>query len=89
MGSIDKLASLYLGPNPTSGLLSLQLQLHSAEDIRIELRTLTGQQVLPTFVAQTTELNHDFDLGQLPNGVYLMRIVAGPDELTKRVVVAR
>lgn len=89
VGSIDKLASLYLGPNPTSGLLSLQLQLHSAEDIRIELRTLTGQQVLPPFMAQTAELNHDFDLGQLPNGVYLMRIVAGPDELTKRVVVAR
>ena len=89
VGDIDDLESLTLSPNPTKGMLNFQMELNKQEEVRVEVRNLTGQLVQQMYFGNTSRVSHDFDLNTLSEGVYLMRIVAGSDETTRRVMVVR
>jgi len=89
VGEIEALTSLYLGPNPTSGHIDLQLELDSPEEIRLEVRNITGQLLDQSYFGKRANLNHEFNFSHMADGVYFVRIVAGADELTKRVILAK
>jgi hypothetical protein len=89
VGEIDNLEALRLSPNPTNGLLNFQMELNKQEEVRVEVRNLTGQLVQQMYFGHTAKIAHDFDLNTLAEGVYLMRIIAGSDETTRRVMVVR
>ncbi|MCG8330796.1 MAG: T9SS type A sorting domain-containing protein [Chitinophagales bacterium] len=89
VGDIEKLESLYLGPNPTSGALNLQLQLDSPDEVRVEVRNVTGQVINQNYFGTQSNVAHEFDFAQLAEGVYFVRIVVGQDEITKRVILTK
>ena len=86
VGEISGLESLYLGPNPGQGLFNLRLSLNSPKDVRVEVLSLTGQKMLVQRENQTATLNRTLDLSGQPDGVYLLRLTVGEDELTKRII---
>ncbi len=72
---------LWLGPNPTSGMLHLSVPIEIGE-VRLSLYTLQGQQV-----AQTTFVGvYDWDLTALPAGVYLLKAEAASSHILLRLV---
>ncbi|HMQ46977.1 MAG TPA: T9SS type A sorting domain-containing protein [Saprospiraceae bacterium] len=89
VGQIDNLASMFLGPNPSQGNLMLKLALNSPEAIQVEVRNLVGQQMELIQADKTSVFQYEFNLNNYADGVYLIRIVVGQDEITKRVVVSK
>ena len=88
-GQVEGLESFYLGPNPGKGVLNLRLSLDSPKDIRLEVLSLTGQIVVQRREGLTAVLDRQLDLSAQPDGVYLLRLVIGGDEVSRRIILSR
>lgn len=80
---------LSIAPNPTSGQLSVEWQQYSVQPVTIRLYNLTGQQVL--LVEEKAPRNpgiqvQQLDLGELPDGLYLMQMQLGTEVYQSRVL---
>ncbi len=89
VGEIKTLDALYLGPNPTSNAITLRLNLNAPSDLRVEIRNVSGQLIDRISLTQRTNFEHNFDLSQVADGMYFVRIIADNDELTKRIIVSK
>lgn len=76
LGIAEQTAELTLFPNPTDGWLNIQS--NNAAPLQVEVRTLTGQQLL-----STNEPN--VDLTALASGVYFVRVKQGVTDQLFRV----
>jgi len=81
-----------LYPNPTDGLLNVRFADGETDGLRMMLYDTDGRLVLESSGARQPQLpsvagaTQQFDLSQLPSGVYLFRLVAGEQQYTGRVV---
>ena len=84
----QELASLIsISPNPTTGSLIVRLpEFPGYPQVDILMKDVTGQMVL---LSQNVPQVEKLELGDLPNGVYLLSIVAGDSVETRRVVVSK
>lgn len=73
--------SLY--PNPTGGKVTIEMSEAMTNDINAMLTTVTGS-VIDNCRIQG--LQHDFDLTGQPAGVYLLRLAAGNETRTWKIV---
>lgn len=75
-------------PNPARDALELQYTLSSAGQVRLDVFNAGGQQVLPTRATLATPGTRQWtlDLGQLPPGVYQLRL-ATPEGVARKGVV--
>jgi hypothetical protein len=89
VGVIEGLNSLYLGPNPTNGLLNVQLELEQPQLLRLEVMNTQGQLVERLQLGQSSMLNQKLDFSNRADGLYFIRIIAGDAEMTRRVVVTK
>ena len=72
---VDGLESFYIAPNPTKGLLRIQLKLANSRKMDYSLFDLNGKRVLfNTPVNVNGNVNRTIDMTSLPNGVYILRI---------------
>jgi hypothetical protein len=72
-------------PNPTSGLFTLELGNLPTEEVTVQIFDLKG--TLVSTRALFGENAAQFDLGGLSSGIYFVRIVAGDQIATQRVVL--
>ena len=80
-------------PNPASGSLRIPFTLREEGEIGLEVFDAVGRRVLEqsSRVTYRTELLNDvrLDVSSLPPGVYVVRLTAGEDRATRRIVVVR
>ncbi|MEM6286055.1 MAG: T9SS type A sorting domain-containing protein [Bacteroidota bacterium] len=78
-------------PNPTAGALAVAFELEAPGDVRVAAYDLLGRRVATladgAFAAGPHRL--DADLGAMPAGVYLVRLVADGAVATTRLTVVR
>lgn len=83
---IEGLTQLALQPNPTSGLTTLFLEFDQATDVQIELVSLLGQTLWATDAGRGTRFAAPLDLAAFPDGLYLLRVSANGQAVTRKVV---
>ncbi len=72
-------------PNPTTGIFTLELLKPAINSpVRVELFSMQGMLVARNELINMTR--HAFDLGNKPSGLYIIRVVAGSEEKTARIV---
>ncbi len=76
-----------ISPNPTSGLLHVDLQLPTQSDIKIDFYDVMGRLILEGAKLKVQNGSLVFDLGRFAEGVYLMKFLVDGEYLVKRVVV--
>ncbi|MCU0473380.1 MAG: T9SS type A sorting domain-containing protein [Bacteroidales bacterium] len=77
---MDALDGLIIYPNPASGRATIEYNLHERSDIQIDIFSTLGGKVktLPISEPPQTGLNRQiFDISDLKNGIYFVRISAG------------
>lgn len=78
-----------LSPNPTDGQMTVQLALENTTQAQISVTDLTGQllhfRTFDSIQKETIQL----DLGDYPNGTYLVRLATEEGARTSKVVVQR
>lgn len=81
------LTSVTVTPNPTSGVLRLQVELGSAQRLSYTVVDLLGATVAgDSFGARSRGLSETIDLSALPQGLYFLHVRAGVEEVVERVV---
>ena len=72
-------------PNPTSGSFTLEI-LRPVENlpVHVEIFGMQGTSIINT--EMNNHKSQSFDLGHYPSGIYLIRVMAGSDENTGRIL---
>lgn len=84
-------ASLYLFPNPASRFIQAGFVLSESASVSIHLINTLGQRVaaLPAESLPPGEYFRQIEVGQLPDGIYWMRLDANGRGVTRKFVVQR
>lgn len=82
------LSSAQVFPNPTEGLLYLQLNLPEAMKLTVQLRNSLGQMVSQEALQLEAGMQqHQMQLGGLPAGIYFLQLNTTNSQSVRRVVV--
>lgn len=82
------IAEAIIFPNPTKGMISLELKGYNDEQLTIEFLDLNGKMVQQYELNNiTADFNTQINLGNLNEGVYLMKIVSSKSTTTNRIVL--
>jgi len=76
-------------PNPSSGIFNVSLVLTHMVPVQIEVYTITGQ--LVPISAQAGQLNNSYqlDLTEQPDGIYMVKLMAGEYTMTQRITLVK
>ena len=74
-------------PNPNSGEITLEVEMQDQVDLAVGLYDMVGKQVwLDSDLGQASSLRKQYDLTELPDGVYFIRIYAD-DQMTVQKLI--
>lgn len=78
-------------PNPARSAATVAFDLPRSSDVRLAVFDVTGREVRRLVVGTRPTGSHEvrLSLTDLPGGLYLVRLVAGDDTATRRIVIAR
>ncbi len=80
-------ADFTIMPNPTTGIISLDLSSYGKRQVRLDMYNLQGK-MLRSSTIETIKAKEEIDLTAFANGMYLIRVRAeGIPDVTKRVVL--
>jgi hypothetical protein len=74
-------------PNPSSSTVNIEVGIPSQEDVSIEIFDLIGRVVLKQTVANTSSFVSSMDISSLPDGIYLVRVIANNQKVVKKLQV--
>jgi hypothetical protein len=74
-------------PNPTSDFLNVNMRLPLQSEVKIDFYDYLGRLILEGDNKVVLEEHFQFDLSDLPSGVYLIKLKVEEDILVKRIVV--
>jgi hypothetical protein len=81
--------SFVVSPNPTAGVVTLNLALATAADVRIEVLNTLGQTLQNLNVGKLSNLSQNLDLSNMAQGSYFLRVTVDGETAIRRVLVQR
>lgn len=85
----ESLRYLSVGPNPNTGLIYFNLELNSTELVQVRVFDLQGKAIYRSAPATLQQQRLEIDLGNAVNGLYLVQILIGDEQMTRKVVLNR
>ncbi|MDW8302651.1 MAG: PQQ-binding-like beta-propeller repeat protein, partial [Bacteroidia bacterium] len=73
-------------PNPTRDIFNISATLSAPEYVQIRLLDLKGRIVFQEMQGKQSIIQSSVDIGELPNGLYILQIQAGKQQVTRKVV---
>jgi plastocyanin len=90
-GLNENIAGVYLGifANPINQQLNVDLKTKKTGELTITLNDITGRQVklLSSGNQVAGEHHFQFELAELPKGIYLFKVSIGGDELVRKIIL--
>lgn len=86
--SLDSGTEVKLYPNPNNGEFVVEMSTLKAENVSIEISSVTGEIVYAkNYGVVESQFKQGFDMSELVNGVYFVNVQSGDSSSTLRVVV--
>jgi hypothetical protein len=85
-GEIEGLSQLNIFPNPTTGQATLTVAMERPADLTIEIVDMLGRRVWEKQASNTGQLTEPLDLTALPAGMYLLRLSANGQTVSKKLL---
>lgn len=79
--------SLY--PNPTSGLVNMDIELSQAMDIQTRVMDMSGKIITAADFDQAFQLQSQFDLSNQPAGLYILQVIADGKPYYAKIMVSK
>ncbi len=73
-------------PNPSNGRITLALRNAYDEDLKVSILELSGNEVYSAFINARFG-NYDFDLSELPKGMYVMHVLGRSIQESKKLLI--
>ncbi|HTF03980.1 MAG TPA: T9SS type A sorting domain-containing protein, partial [Bacteroidia bacterium] len=77
-----------LFPNPSTGIVNLDVNLLSRDNLVINVNNAIGQRVTQVSDNNTYGGRYTLDLSNEPNGVYFIEVQTGTEVVTRRIVIS-
>ena len=74
-------------PNPTRGLTTIALDLEKAQNIELQIFSPAGQVVRQISLGETSIVREELNLGDLANGLYILRATGETSVITKKIIL--
>jgi len=84
---VSEEGNMLIFPNPTNGLLTIQLKNFSGPDVKLGLTDLSGRIVLFKEIQYTGEKQIRFDLRQLSPGIYILSSESGTGSIKYHKII--
>jgi hypothetical protein len=85
---LEALSDLHIYPNPTNGILFVDLYLQESRDLDIQISDLMGKAVFRSQKSRVSgRYEQKIDLGSLAPGMYLVKLGIGKASLLEKIVV--
>jgi Secretion system C-terminal sorting domain len=76
-----------LTPNPASDYIHLELASQSTTDFHVVITNISGQIMKQEYFDNTSVINANLDVSNLPNGIYLVQVNSGNSVTTRKLVI--
>ncbi|CAG5083216.1 S8 family serine peptidase [Parvicella tangerina] len=86
-GIDENIFGLSVYPNPSNGVVSIQVN-QDVRDLMLTVYDLSGKVVVAPITMNSLH-QYQLDLGSVSEGVYLLRLQDGKDQVTKRITILR
>ncbi|MFN7116834.1 MAG: T9SS type A sorting domain-containing protein [Saprospiraceae bacterium] len=86
---IATFSQVKLAPNPTSGQTVLHVELRAAGDVHIQIFNTSGKLIYQTLERNASVLNVPLDLNHQPAGMYIVRLQAGNQIRSEKLIKYR
>jgi hypothetical protein len=86
---ISTMTNLDIFPNPAQTTANILVNFEQAVDVQVELVNIVGQVVTTTRQEGVTNGEFTFNVENYPAGVYLVRINANNESVTRRLVITK
>lgn len=83
---IDILRSLVISPNPTHGKFFVEIKLHAAETVQMDILDATGR-MLESRKMMTPDDKIEFNLSDQPAGLYWLKLTIGDQSIARRFLL--
>lgn len=80
-------ADLKVVPNPTSGFTTIALDLDKVQNIELQIFSPAGQVVRQISLGETTHVRQEVNLGDLANGLYILKATGETSVITKKIIL--
>ncbi|MFK7978964.1 MAG: T9SS type A sorting domain-containing protein [Saprospiraceae bacterium] len=80
-------ADLKVVPNPTRGFTTIALDLDKAQNIELQIFSPTGQVVRQISLGETSIIRQELNLGDLANGLYILKATGETSVITKKIIL--
>lgn len=88
LNTLENNVNIYPVPT-TDGILNVKFNLQEQENITIELFDITGKRVFVKEMENVTNNNVAFNVSELNNGMYLVKINNKHNSITKKITIAK
>jgi bacillolysin len=86
---VSEAAAFSLAPNPTTGIIRLQSEMPLNGAVKVEVFATSGQLLQSINLDASAQINESIDLGDQPDGLYLVRLSNGGNCKVKTVVLKK
>lgn len=81
----ENLESIYIGPNPSNGVVNLRLENGIFINTKIEIFNASGQIIYNAFISNTN--NYKIDLVNHPKGIYFIKILNNDITVSRKLII--
>lgn len=85
--NLDNNVQFGLYPNPTTGNVTIDLQLPKATDVTVEWFDMLGNRVFNDQYINAASVNKTYNFGEFAAGVYFTKVTYNGESVTRKVVV--
>ncbi len=90
INDIVDVTSLNIYPNPVSSIVNVNFNLKKTSEVQVELYNLLGSKMISdNLYTISGSQQHSMDVGNLPEGLYIMVINAGDDKVSRKVQIVK
>jgi len=84
---LDNYIQLY--PNPNNGQFMVNIGLPTAQRVKMVVYNVLGSQVMTVYEGECAQNKLNVDMSNQASGIYFLNIVAGNQNITKRIEISR
>ncbi len=85
--TVAGISAISVFPNPTTGMLSVNLILAQASEVHLSIVDVRGALIAESRLGSTTSVNQSFDLSALAKGVYNLKITTAQGVASRKIVL--
>jgi hypothetical protein len=85
----DDVRNFNIYPNPSNGVFNVLVDLSHTVPVQIEVYTITGQLLDVSVQSGSNNSIYIIDMTDQPDGVYLVKLIAGDNTLTRRITLVK